>query len=127
VRASLAAFALALFTNVAMAQAGDARRGERVFQYCYSCHSVVPGETGLQGPSLVGIVGRPVAAQQDFEYSPAMRAFAAHEPVWTEELLDRFVAAPAGIVPQTSMEFRGVDDAIERADLLAYLGAAGRP
>ena len=125
-RASLAALALALFTNAAMAQAGDARRGERVFQYCYSCHSVVPGETGLQGPNLVGIVGRPVAAQQDFEYSPAMRAFAAREPVWTEELLDRFVAAPARIVPQTSMEFPGVDDAIERADLLAYLGAAGR-
>lgn len=103
------------------AGAGDAGRGERVFQYCYACHSVEPGETNLQGPNLFGIVGRPVAAQDGFTYSPALRAFAEREPVWTEALLDRFVAAPETLVPKTSMHVRGVDERGEREDLIAYL------
>ncbi|WP_230533337.1 c-type cytochrome [Microvirga roseola] len=106
------------------AVAGDAARGERVFQYCYSCHSVQPGETNLQGPNLAGILGRPIAAQEGFDYSPAMQAFAAREEVWSQELLDRFIAAPEEVVPRTSMDWRGLDDASERADLIAYLRAA---
>jgi cytochrome c len=107
------------------AEGGDPARGERVFQYCYSCHSVQPGETGLQGPNLHGIVGRRIAAEADFAYSPAMRAFAGREELWSEALLDRFLAAPSDLVPKTSMEFRGVDDETERADLLAYLRVTG--
>jgi cytochrome c len=107
------------------AESGDPARGEKVFQYCYSCHSVQPDETGLQGPNLHGIVGRRIAAQADFAYSPAMRAFAGREERWSEALLDRFLTAPSGLVPKTSMEFRGVDDETERADLLAYLRATG--
>jgi cytochrome c2 len=37
--------------------AGEVARGEVVFQKCYACHSVVPGETGLTGPNLFGVVG----------------------------------------------------------------------
>jgi cytochrome c len=106
------------------AAAGDPARGERVFQYCYACHSVVPGETNLQGPNLAGIVGRPIAAQQDFDYSPAMRGLAAREKVWSEGLLERFAAEPEAVVPKTSMQFRGIDDAAERSDLIAYLRSA---
>lgn len=123
-RASLVAAVVVLSAaGDGVAQDRGARRGERAFQYCYSCHSVEPGETGLQGPNLAEIVGRPVAAQEGFDYSPAMRAFALREPVWTQDLLDRFLAAPAEVVPQTSMDVRGVEDAAERADLMAYLEA----
>lgn len=107
--------------------AGDAARGERVFQYCYACHSVDPGETNLQGPNLAGIVGRPIAAQDGYEYSPAMRAFAAREKVWSEELLDRYIAAPDAVVPRTTMEFHGLEEASERAGLIAYLRSIRRP
>lgn len=101
--------------------AGDPARGERVFQYCYSCHSVVRGETSLQGPNLAGIIGRPIAAQNDFDYSPAMRDLASREWVWSEALLDRFTAEPEAVAPKTSMQFHGIDDPAERADLIAYL------
>jgi mono/diheme cytochrome c family protein len=38
--------------------AGDKVRGERVFQYCYSCHTVDPNEKAtLQGPSLNAMSG----------------------------------------------------------------------
>ena len=46
---------------------GTPSRGERVFQYCYACHSVQPGEKNLQGPNLAGIIGRPIAAEGDYD------------------------------------------------------------
>jgi cytochrome c len=100
---------------------GDPARGERVFQYCYACHSVEPGETNLSGPNLRGILGRPIAAQAGFDYSPALRALAARHRAWSAALLDRYVAAPEETAPNTTMAFRGIDDPREREDLLAYL------
>jgi cytochrome c len=109
----------------AHAGGGDPVRGERVLQYCYSCHSVQPGETNLQGPNLHGIVGRRIASQQGFSYSPALRAFAQEEERWSEALLDRYLAAPYKVVPKTSMAFSGVEAQDERADLIAYLRSTG--
>jgi cytochrome c len=105
---------------------GDPGRGETVFQYCFSCHSVEPGETNLQGPNLRGIIGRRIAAQEGFAYSPAMLAFAEREGRWSEALLDRYVEAPEKIVPKTTMSFPGIDEDDECADLLAYLRATSQ-
>jgi cytochrome c len=109
----------------ALADDGDPVRGEKVFQYCYSCHSVQPDETNLQGPNLYGIVGRRIASQEGFTYSPALRAFAQQEERWSETLLDRYLAAPYKLVPKTSMAFPGVEVQDERADLIAYLRSKG--
>lgn len=119
--------ALLLGTTVidARADGGDPVRGEKVFQYCYSCHSVQPDETNLQGPNLNGIVGRRIASQEGFSYSPALRAFAQQEEHWSEALLDRYLAAPYKLVPKTSMAFPGVEAQNERADLIAYLRSKG--
>jgi len=106
---------------------GDPVSGERVFQYCYSCHSVQPGETNLQGPNLHGIVGRRIASQEGFSYSPALRALARQEERWSEALLDRYLAAPYTAVPKTSMAFPGVKAQDERADLIAFLRTMGGP
>jgi cytochrome c len=89
---------------------------------CYACHSLDPGER-LEGPSLRGIVGGPVAAQPGFDYSPALRRFARDRPIWTPALVDRFIADPEGTVPGTSMAFAGVRDPDERSALIAYLQA----
>jgi len=107
--------------------AGDPGRGERVFQYCYSCHSVDAAETAtLQGPSLVGIVGRRIAAELGVEYSPALRAFAEKHGRWSEDLLDRYITEPEKVVPQTTMAFPGIEEAGDRADLLAFLKTRAR-
>jgi cytochrome c len=98
--------------------------GERAYQKCYSCHAAEPGKT-LEGPSLNGIIGRPVAAVPDFDYSPAMKRFAADNPRWTAELVDRFAADPEGLVPGTSMAFHGMPDPEERRALLDYLESLG--
>ena len=120
---SAAWIALPAVFVVAAAGADDAAvaRGEKVFQYCYSCHSVEPGEMNLPGPNLRGIVGDKIAARAEFEYSPAMRAFATRDRRWSEELLDRYIARPQEVVPKTSMAFFGISEPDDRADLIAFL------
>lgn len=104
---------------------GDPVRGEKVFQYCYACHTVQLDEMNLQGPNLRGIVGRKITAQEGFPYSAAMRAFAQREQRWDDALLDHYLAAPYKLVPMTSMGFPGIEDRDERADLIAYLRSTG--
>jgi cytochrome c len=104
------------------AQEGDAARGERVFQRCYACHLIAPGETAsLQGPSLFQIVGRPAATISGFDYSAAMREKAAAGLVWDAATLDRYIADPEIVVPGTRMSVPPMRDEQERADLIAYL------
>ena len=104
---------------------GDAGRGEVAFQKCYACHSVVPGETGLTGPNLSGVVGREVAAVAGFDYSDAFAALPERgTPRWTEAALDAFIESPEDFAPGTAMTFVGLADPKERADLIAYLAAA---
>ena len=99
--------------------------GERAYQQCYSCHATEPGKHDLSGPSLHGIIGRPVAAAPGFDYSPALKRFAAANPRWTPELIDRVTADPEGLVPGTSMTFHGMPDAEDRKALLDYLDSLG--
>lgn len=115
---------LALAACAPRAERPDADRkialGERAYQKCYSCHALEPGRN-LSGPPLHGIVGRAIAAEPGFDYSPAMRRFAVREPRWTKPLLDRLAADPEALVPGTSMTFHGIADAGERAALIAFL------
>ena len=123
-RTARSAIVLALLPSTATLAAGDPVRGERIFQYCYSCHSVDPNEKAmLQGPNLVGILGKRIAAQDGFEYSPALRAFGERHGTWSEDLLDRYIAQPERVVPKTTMAFQGVAEPPERADLIAFLKA----
>ena len=111
-----------LSAPVAHAVEGDAARGERAFQRCYSCHSVDPNEKAkLQGPSLFQIVGRPAAASPGFDYSDAMREKAAAGLTWDAATLDRYIADPETVVPGTRMSVPPLRDEQERADLIAYL------
>lgn len=123
----LAAFCVAALAVCAPerpdANAGQLQAGKRAFQKCYSCHSLEPAEVNLTGPTLRGIVGRPIAAVPGYDYSEAMRRLAAREQRWTPELLDRLVADPETLAPGTSMAFYGIADPDERAALIAYIKA----
>jgi cytochrome c len=117
-----------LFPWVALhGDAGNTVRGERVFQRCYSCHSVDPEEKAkLQGPSLFKIIGRPAAAIPGFEYSDAMRRKGAAGLLWDAATLDRYIADPESVVAGTSMSVPPLRDEQERADLLVYLARSGQ-
>jgi cytochrome c len=43
---------------------------------------------------------------------------------WNEKTLDRFLAAPTNVVPDTDMTYAGVPDRRERHDLIAYIKQA---
>jgi cytochrome c len=95
--------------------------GERAFQKCYACHSLEGPDPSTQGPSLKDIIGRPIAGEAGFAYSPAMRAYAAVRPRWTRDALDAFLADPQGVVPDNEMGFFGITNAQERRALVEYL------
>lgn len=116
------ALALALQPLAAAGQK-DLAAGERVYQKCYSCHSIEGPDSRLQGPSLKGIVGREVAAEPRFAYSPAMRAYAERQERWTLKALDAFIADPLAVVPRNEMGFFGISDADERQALIEYLAS----
>jgi len=106
----------------AAAAGGDPERGAAAFQKCYACHSVQAGETGLEGPNLLGVVGRAVASAPDFAYSSALKALPGRGyRTWTNEALDAFLTSPEDFAPGTSMNFVGMPSAKERADVIAYL------
>ena len=98
-------------------------QGERVYrQNCYACHAVEPGGTTPAGPTLHAILGRPIAADPNFRYSPALRRLAADHERWTPELLDRFITDPEAVAPGTQMGLLGLDDAAARRSLIEWLG-----
>lgn len=130
-RAVLTLLAAGAAAMLAAPAAGDASNqgkasasaGERAFQKCYGCHALNDTEKGAQGPSLKGIVGRRVATVQGYDYSPAMRAYAARQPRWTRATLAAFLANPEMTVPDNEMGFFGIRNAQERAALIDYLAA----
>ena len=95
--------------------------GERAYQKCYACHSLGGPDPATQGPSLKGIVGRPVAGEEGFAYSRAMRAYRSVRPRWTRETLDAFIADPQGVVPDNEMGFFGIANDQERRALVEFL------
>ena len=82
---------------------------------------VVPGGRAVLGPSLSGVAGRKAAATT-FNYSPALKA---SNVTWTRANLDRFLSAPARMIPGTRMVI-AVSDAAQRAAILNYLARPTR-
>ena len=123
-RTILIALVLGATVPSAALAAGNAARGQRIFQNCAACHSLEPGKN-MTGPSLANLWNRKAGAQQDFpRYSDALTGSGI---VWNDQTLDAWLAEPQHFVPGNTMTFPGVKDAQSRADLLAYLKQATQP
>lgn len=96
--------------------AADPAAGGMAFLQCSDCHGT--GTNDGVGPGLRGIFGRRAGSHAGFKYSPALAKSAI---VWDALTLDKFLADPKAVVPGTSMDFPGVQDPVERANLVAYL------
>ena len=97
---------------------GDPAVGKAIFQrICQNCHS---NEIGVNkvGPSLWNVVGRQAGTVPDFEYSNAMKS---NKAVWNTSSLDAYLADPRGDVHGVKMFFRGLPEAKDRGDVIAYL------
>ena len=116
-----AAIVVSLFATQAFAQAGNAARGERVFnQQCKTCHSLEEGPS-LTGPTLHGMFGRKAGTAAGFESSPEMIKSGI---VWDDTTLAEYSRDPKAKVPGTKMVFNGIKQAGQLADLVAYLKQA---
>ncbi len=100
---------------------GDAARGEALFGLCKGCHQVGADASNRIGPILNNIFGRRAATVEGFRYSKAFDRAGSKGLEWHADTLHAFLESPRAIVPGTRMSFRGMDDAQERADLIAYL------
>lgn len=108
-----------LSSSPALAE-GDAAKGEQVFAQCRACHSLADGQNRV-GPHLAGLFGREAGAVDGYAYSPAMKESGV---VWDEVSLDAHLAQPKDFIPGNKMGLvfpRGVSDAQDREDLIAYL------
>ena len=105
--------------NPRPAPTGNAARGEQVYARCMACHSLTENRIG---PRHCGVFGRRAGAVPGFDYSPALRRT---KIIWDDKTLDAFLADPLQYLPGTAMVFAGVPDPQERADVIAWLKAAG--
>jgi len=85
---------------------------------CSVCHSTQPSGGPIEGPNLLGVVGRKAGSQPDFtKYTPALKAFGV---TWSVKTLDKFLTNPMASVPGTAMPML-ISDGKARADVVAYL------
>jgi len=118
---SLSVAASMIAMGAAAEGAGDPVRGLNVYKKCASCHMVGENVRNRVGPPLNNIVSAAAGNVEGFKYSKAMRAAAEGGLTWTPEALDAFLQAPKTYMPKTKMSFRGLKDAADRSDVIAYL------
>lgn len=107
--------------EIASLEFGDAARGEEVFAQCRSCHQIGQGASDRIGPHLNGIFGRRAGAHDGFRYSDDMLMMGSDGLTWELETLNAYLENPKALVSRTRMNFAGLKDMQDRADILAYL------
>jgi cytochrome c len=111
-------FWVALVSVPALPRIGKAQNvehGKELFEKrCSGCHAL---DNDKEGPRLRGVYGRTSGSVPSFQYSDALKA--AHI-TWDATSLDKWLADPEKLVPNTDMAFQLVR-AEERTDLIAYL------
>ncbi len=106
--------------NQLLAEA-DVAKGGKLFSKCKSCHKLEEGKNAT-GPSLYGVVGRPVASVSGFAYSDALKGVGG---TWTPEALDQWLTSPKAYAPGNKMSFKGLPKDTDRANMIAYLATIG--
>lgn len=95
--------------------------GMKISAKCKACHTFDNGGADRTGPNLWGIVGASVAHREGYAYSSAMVAKKAEFGVWDKEHLNAYLENPKDYIPGTKMQFNGIKNPAERADLIAWL------
>ena len=75
------------------------------------------------GPSLSGIIGRKVGAQEGFRYSAAMKRSGI---TWDRQKLGAFLSDPQQLIRGNRMPYSGISDPADLAAILDYIESASR-
>jgi glucose/arabinose dehydrogenase len=119
----LAAAGMLVLLGSAPIRSASVDAGRTAFrQQCALCHSAEANDGGGgDAPNLMGVFGRRAAALPNYPYSKALAASAL---TWDAATLDRFLSAPAAVVPGSFMRV-SVPEQDTRENIIAYLQAAG--
>ena len=86
------------------AGSGDIAAGEKEFSKCRACHSIVADDGteivkgGMVGPNLYGVIGRPIASVEGFNYGDSIKALGETGAEWNEELFTSYVQDPTAFL-----------------------------
>ena len=91
------------------------RTGPALYQaHCGGCHAI---DRNKYGPMHRALIGRAAATQPGYQYSAALKRSGI---VWTEPVLDAWIADPRHLVPATRMDER-LGDPEARHLIIEYL------
>ncbi|MFN3953483.1 MAG: c-type cytochrome [Pararhodobacter sp.] len=97
----------------------DGSRGAEVWRACAVCHSLEPDDASRAGPSLHGVLGRPIASAPGYDYSAALRDL---DIVWSARTVaELFEYGPEAYTPGSRMPEQRLSDPADRAALVAFL------
>lgn len=111
----LIAAGVAVFT---LASTPDDAQGKDVFaRRCGGCHAL---DIDKEGPRLRNVYGRQAGSVPGFGYSAGLKKLGGAGVQWNDATIDKWLADPAAMVPDTDMEFH-LSDAAERRAVIAWL------
>ena len=93
-------------------------QGEKIFKKCGACHSYKKDGKSKIGPNLWDLINRQKASVSGFAYSKALSDYGGK---WTFEELNEFLYNPKEYISGTKMNFAGLKDVEDRADLILWL------
>ncbi len=93
----------------------DVDEGKQSFEKrCVGCHGL---DSVKAGPRLRGVFGRPAGKEPGFPHSESLKGARF---MWDEATLEKWLAEPESVAPDTDMAFRLVDKE-ERTKIIGYL------
>jgi cytochrome c len=93
-------------------------QGEKLYKKCGTCHNYKKNSTSKIGPNLWDIINRPKGKVEGFAYSNSLIKFGGK---WTYEELAKFLYKPKNYINGTKMNFAGLKNVNDRANLISWL------
>ena len=93
-------------------------QGEKIFKKCGSCHNYKKNSKSKIGPNLWNLINRQKASVSGFTYSKALSDYGGK---WTFEELNGFIYKPKEYIQGTKMNFAGLKNVEDRANLILWL------
>ena len=93
-------------------------KGEKLFKKCSACHNYEKDSANKVGPNLWNLINRPKANVEGFAYSKALAEYGGK---WGYEELAEFLYKPKQFVKGTKMNFAGLKNVQDRANIVLFL------